>query len=267
MLSIADFFGYDMPYSTRIRMIANAGFEGVLLWYGDDFGEVFRSENRPAQARACGLTIENVHAPFDEVNCIWEDTTEGQRVFEGYLQCLEDFARLEIPAVVMHADRGRTPPPACEQGLNRWAALIRRAETLGVNIAVENLRTAQQIERAQMMLERFDSPRFGFCFDSGHWHARYRDFDWLGRWPERLMALHLHDNYGCETENHDDQHLLPFDGTLDWPPLMRKIAQTGYAKPTTLEIARKVGYQDISPEEFLARAFERAKRLEALRCA
>ncbi|MCL1951911.1 MAG: sugar phosphate isomerase/epimerase [Oscillospiraceae bacterium] len=267
MIAIADYFGYDLPYPQRIRLIAEAGFDAVMLWYGDDFGLAFRAENRPAQARACGLRLENVHAPFDEVNHLWEDSADGQRVFEGYLQCVEDCARFGIPTVVVHADRGRTPPPVSALGLERWAALIRRAEALGVNIAVENLRNAHQIDRAQLLLERFDSRRFGFCYDSGHWHARYQDFDWLGRWPQRLMALHLHDNHGGETEGHDDQHLLPFDGTIDWPAQMRAIAETGYPGPTALEIARKTGYKLCRRKRFLALAQERAVKLEELRHA
>ena len=266
MIAIADFFGYGLPYPERIRLIARAGFGGVLLWYGDDFGEVFRNEDRPGQARACGLAIENIHAPFDEVNHIWEDTPDGRRVFDGYMKCLEDCARFEIPTVVMHADRGRAPPPVSELGLERWAALIEHAEELGVSIAIENLRTAQQIARTQLLLERFDSPNFGFCYDSGHWNARYRDFDWLERWPRRLMALHLHDNQG-QSGNHDDQHLLPFDGTTDWPAQMRVIAATGYQGPVALEINRKTRYKLCGRTKFLARAYGRAIQLEELRHA
>jgi len=264
MIATADYFGYDLPFPQRCRLIAGAGFGAVMLWYGDDSGESFRGEDRPGQARARGLEVINVHAPFAEANGIWEDSAQGRRVFEGYLRCLEDCAAFEIPAVVMHADRGRSPPPVSAPGLERWAALIRRAEELGVNIAVENLRTAQAIDRAQLLLERFDSPRFGYCYDSGHWHARYRDIDWLERWPRRLMALHLHDNHG-QTGNHDDRHLLPFDGTLDWPAQMRAIAATGYRGPVSIEIARKAPrYKLCRRGRFLARAYKRAARLEGL---
>ena len=36
------------------------------------------------------------------------------------------------------------------------------------------------------------------------------------------MALHLHDNDGAR-----GQHQLPFDGHIDWPAVMKKIAATG----------------------------------------
>jgi len=261
MLSIHDYTGHELPYAERYRLIAQAGFDAVLMWYGDDYGAEFRETNRPAQARSQGLFIENVHAPFDEVNHLWEDTPDSQRVFAGYLQCLEDCARYEIPTVVMHADRSPEPPPTSEIGLARWTKLVAQAEQFGVNIAIENMRFAPQIDKTELLLEHFNSPRLGFCFDSGHWQARRRNFDWLDRWPGRLMALHLHDN-----DHENDLHLLPFDGTVDWLPLMRQIANTGYAGPTTLEVARKTSdYEHMTVEEYLAQAHACAMKLDQLR--
>ena len=40
------------------------------------------------------------------------------------------------------------------------------------------------------------------------------------------MALHLHDNDGqTSVEGRKDQHRLPFDGTIDWRVMLKKIAQ------------------------------------------
>ena len=50
------------------------------------------------------------------------------------------------------------------------------------------------------------------------------------------MALHLHDNNRI-----DDQHLIPFDGTIDWQTTMRQIRQSGYKGAIALE-AENGGY-------------------------
>jgi len=265
----ADWFGYKLPVCKRYKMIRQAGFDAALLWYGDDWGKAFRMKRQYLHARKAGLAIENVHAPFDEVNHIWEDTPDGQHVFEGYLRCAEDCARFGIPAMVMHPNRGRTPPPVSEIGLERFRQLSRRAEQLGVNVAMENLCQAHAIERTAWLLERIDSPRVGLCFDAGHFNAQIAKepaLDLLARFGRRLMALHLHDNDGPVLRDlEDDQHRLPFDGTTDWPEMMRRIEETGYQGQVTLEVnAREPWYKDVSPEDFLARAYERAKRLEAL---
>jgi len=265
----ADWFGYRLPVRKRYKMIRQAGFDAALLWYGDDFGKAFRRKKNYLHARKAGLVVENVHAPFDEVNHLWEDTPDGQRVFRGYLRCAEDCAGFGIPTMVMHPTRGRTPPPASELGLERFRQLSARAEELGVNIAMENLCQAHAIERTAWLLERIGSPRFGLCFDAGHFNAQAAkepELDLLARFGHRLMALHLHDNAGPVLRGlEDDQHRLPFDGTTDWPEMMRRIAKTGYRGPVALEVnAREPWYQGVPPEDFMAQAYERAKRLEAL---
>jgi len=265
----ADWFGYRLPLHKRYRMIRNAGFAAVMLWYGDDWGKAFRRKRNHLRAKKAGLVIENVHAPFDEVNHIWEDTPDGERVLGGYLRCVEDCARFGIPTMVMHPTRGRTPPSMSELGLERFRRIVRRAEQLGVNVAMENLCQIYAIERAAWLLAQIGSPRFGLCFDAGHFNAQISkvpELNLLARFGRRLMALHLHDNEGPVLRAlEDDQHRLPFDGTTDWPAQMHKIAETGYRGPVSLEVnARPPFYEGVAPKEFLRRAHKRAVKLEEL---
>ena len=104
-----------------------------------------------------------------------------------------------------------------------------------------------------------DSLRIGFCYDCGHHYRFYPGDDLLFMYGSRLMALHLHDNNGSYA-----QHGLPFDGTIDWSTTMKKIVNTGYSGATAIE-AMNWDYEDLSAKEFLHKAFERAKRLEALK--
>ena len=110
------------------------------------------------------------------------------------------------------------------------------------------------------MLAQVDSPRIGFCYDCAHHWRYYPDIDLLAAHGSRLMALHLHDNLGKA------MHRLPFDGTVDWPAAMKRVAETGYTGATAIE-AMNWDYTSLAPEEFLHEANERAKRLDALRNA
>ena len=38
MITIYDWFGYELPIKERYRLIKEAGFDGVLLWWSDGFG-------------------------------------------------------------------------------------------------------------------------------------------------------------------------------------------------------------------------------------
>ena len=72
------------------------------------------------------------------------------------------------------------------------------------------------------------------------------------------MALHLHDY------NKNTIHRLPFDGKIDWSVAMKKIDESGYSGSTAIE-AMNWDYKDLSAKEFLHKAFDRAKGLEALK--
>ncbi|MDK8183358.1 sugar phosphate isomerase/epimerase family protein [Paenibacillus sp. UMB4589-SE434] len=261
MITIYDWFGNELPNKERYKLIKEAGFDGVLLWWSDGFGrDCFgRNDyrNGPQMAREAGLFIENIHTPVQYENNLWLDNLDGEITTDCYLQCVADCAEFEIPTMVVHLPNEDNP---CNTlGLDRIKRITEKAEQLGVNVAMENL---WNLSNLAYVLEQVDSLRIGFCYDSGHHYSHYPDHDLLSMYGSRLMALHLHDNNGRYA-----QHGLPFDGTIDWSTTMKKIAETDYSGATAIE-AMNWDYEDISANEFLHKAFERAKRLEALkRCA
>ncbi|MGX8709429.1 MAG: sugar phosphate isomerase/epimerase family protein [bacterium] len=252
MITIYDWFGYEMSIQERYRSIKQAGFDGVLMWWSEGFG---RNDYRsgPRIAREAGLFIENIHTPFQVKENLWLDNLNGESAADCYLQCVADCAEFEIPTMVVHLpDEDNTDSTLVLDIINRIAE---KAEQLGVNVALENL---WNFTTLAYILEQVDSLRIGFCYDCAH-HYRYcPGDDLLSMYGSRLMALHLHDNCG------DATHRLPFDGTIDWSAAMKKITETGYSGPTAIE-AMNWGYEDLSADKFLFEAFERAKRLETLR--
>lgn len=252
MITIYDWFGYEMSIQERYRSIKQAGFDGVLMWWSEGFG---RNDYRsgPKIAREAGLFIENIHTPFQVKENLWLDNLNGESAAECYLQCVADCAEFEIPTMVVHLpDEDNTDSTLVLDIINR---ITEKAEQLGVNVALENL---WNFTTLAYILEQVDSLRIGFCYDCAH-HYRYcPSDDLLSMYGSRLMALHLHDNCG------DATHRLPFDGTIDWSAAMKKITETGYSGPTAIE-AMNWGYEDLSADKFLFEAFERAKRLETLR--
>lgn len=255
MITIYDWFGYELPIKERYQLIKEAGFDGVLLWWSEDFN---RNDYRsgPQIAREAGLFIENIHTPIKNQNSLWLDNLEGEALNDCYLQCVADCAEFEIPTMVVHLPKEDNP---CNTlGLDRIKRITEKAEQLGVNVALENLRNLANLA---YVLEQVDSQRIGFCYDCGHHYRHYPGVDVLSMYGSRLMALHLHDNNGSRAE-----HGLPFDGTIDWSATMKKIAETGYSGATAIE-PMNWDYENLSPKDFLYKAFERAKRLEALKDA
>ena len=257
MICIYDWFGYKLPVKERYRLIREAGFDGVMLWWSNCFGRADGdiSYRMGADiARSAGLAIENIHAPVDAQNDLSCDNADGEALFINYMQCIQDCNDNRIGTMVVHLTEDRFPVNSI--GMGRIARLTYSAEEQGVNIAMENL---FNIENLTKVLENIQSPHIGLCFDSCHYVNNPSADGILQKYGSRLMALHLHDNGGER-----NQHRLPFDGNADWDMLMRSVADTGYAGATSLE-PMNWDYTDITIEEFLHKAYIKASRLDDMR--
>lgn len=252
MLTIYDWFGYELPDEQRYRLIKEAGFDGVLLWWSEHLN---RGDYRggPRLAREAGLFVENIHAPFQVQDGLCLDNLEGETTMQCYLECIADCAAFEIPTMVVHLPDDDKPHTAL--GLNRIWKMAELAERLSVNIALENL---SNFENLSFVLQTVDSPRVGFCYDCGHHYRCYPNIDLLALFGSRCMALHLHDFEGSS------MHRLPFDGLIDWPDAMKRITESGYRGATAIE-AMNWEYGTLSAEAFLQEAVLSAQNLEQMR--
>ncbi|MBU3875971.1 sugar phosphate isomerase/epimerase [Faecalicatena sp. AGMB00832] len=255
MLGIYDCFGYgagyDVPFQERYKLIKNAGFDCVMLWWSDKFGRGEGYQEGAQYARDAGLFIENIHTPVHEQNNLSLDNLDGESVFQTYLQCVKDCAKYHIPAMVIHLPGDNYP--VNELGMERLKIMIRQAECDNIKVAFENL---ENVKNLDLVLTNIHSDNAGFCYDSCH-HINYApDFDFLKKYGKRLMTVHLQDNGGRH-----NQHQLPFDGSIEWTTVMKKIALTGYKGATTLE-PMNWDYENLTIQEFLNLAYQKAERLD-----
>lgn len=254
MVGIYDWFGYDVSIRDRYKLIKEAGFDNVMLWWSEGFGRGTDYREGAQYARNAGLFIENIHTPVQEQNNFSLDNLDGESVFQCYLQCIKDCSEFDIPSMVIHLPNDKYP--INKLGIERVERIANQAEEFNVNVAFENLGNIHNIAH---ILNSNNSKKIGFCYDSCH-HANYAiEDDLLEKYGGRLMAMHLHDNGGKK-----NQHQLPFDGKIDWSMVMQKIVLTGYKGATTLE-PMNWGYENLSIQEFLSSAYKKAKKLDDMR--
>ncbi len=254
--SIFSWFGFPIPMEERFKLIKASGFDGVLLWWSDDHSDVDGDKFlQPELARRCGLFIENIHTPFEGINCLWEDGIAGDDFEKKLSDCITDCFKYEIPTAVLHVSQGDNPPPPNQIGLDRLKRLVEIAERKNINIALENLRKPKYLD---FVFANIQSDRLGFCYDSGHENCYTKGTDLLSQYGSKLMALHLHDNDGT-----DDQHMIPGEGLIDWGNLNKKLKETCYTGPIALEVENKnlLDRCNETPERFLERAFAAATKL------
>ena len=258
MVGIYDCFGYgvgyDVSFEERYKLIKNARFDCVMLWWSDKFGRGNGYQEDVHLARNAGLYIENIHTPVHEQNCLSMDNLDGDSVFQTYCQCVMDCYKYSIPTMVIHLPDDEHS--INNLGIKRLENIISLAEDRNIQVAFENLKNICNLD---LVLSIFESKNVGYCYDSCH-HINYApNDDLIQRYGNRLMALHLQDNGGKH-----NQHQLPFDGSIEWVQVMKKIAHSGYQGATTLE-PMNWDYEHLSIQQFLDLAYQRAKKLDELR--
>ncbi len=228
------------------------------------FTSTFAFPNRPeldivlAETAKYGISLDNLHAPFDGINEIWAEGPDGDRMLDRLIRSVDVCADAEIPALVVHLSGGLHPPIVCETGHRRFARLMEHAEKKGVTVCYENQR---MLSNLAYVFEQFPAARF--CWDAGHEGCFTPGRRYMPLFGQYLGALHLHDNHGVFNQ---DEHLIPFDGTLDYGYIASEIAKSGYTGTVMLELIRANSpiYADLSPEDYYRRAGEAAKKLEAM---
>ena len=239
--------------------IAQAGFTHVHWchhWSTDFLYADSEIERIAGWLAEFGLALTDLHASAGQEKG-WASRREYERLagVELVANRIEMTARLGADVIVLHLPGCPEAPEARAAYWDCvWAsldALRRPAEDRGVRIAIENGHFGQ----IRRVLDRYDAGYVGLCYDSGHGNMTPDGLDQLDALKHRLLAVHLHDNNGRA-----DQHKIPFTGTVDWPRLMRILAESAYDKWLSLEVSlRNTGIPDEA--RFLARSHEAGSKL------
>jgi sugar phosphate isomerase/epimerase len=128
------------------------------------------------------------------------------------------------------------------------------AKDRGVQLLLENI--PNELGTPERLVEFLQYSRLNvkICFDTGHahmTHGLHRAFETL---RTHIASTHVHDNHGEK-----DDHLMPFDGDIDWTEAVRDLRRGEGQFPTLFEI------RDYGPEKTsLSRLAEVIERMESI---
>ncbi|MGH9343158.1 MAG: sugar phosphate isomerase/epimerase family protein [Terriglobia bacterium] len=171
------------------------------------------------------LTLNSVHAPlfagFDNGRsgglAISPSYTEKRLridAMDEIKRVIEIAERLPFRYLVLHLGR-----PEDEYELRKFDAAFTSLEHLrifakerGAAILLEN--TASPLSTPERLQEFIHYTRLELkiCFDAGHAHLTSEAPAAIELLKPYIAAAHLHDN-----RKDQDDHLMPFEGTIDWP--------------------------------------------------
>lgn len=246
--------------------VKKAGFDNIMVAF-----KAGGAENSILEAKKQGLKIPFIHLNTRHVDDLWARGESNVECVENYIEQIKLCGKYNIPIAVMHGTDGGASDlalPPTEHALGCMKKILKVAKENNVKIALENL-DAPNFEHFTFLLDNIDSKWLGLCYDAGH-HQLYRpDFDILGKYGDRILAVHLHDNlmdweYGYDYTR--DLHMLPFDGKIDYEEICKKLAKTNYDNVIMLELHRlSCGkprkYDNMPVDKYLSLASERAYKI------
>ncbi|MGD9901574.1 MAG: sugar phosphate isomerase/epimerase family protein [Spirochaetales bacterium] len=257
-----------------MQAIKSAGFKNIFIsWkdYVDKNGKITTKEQQLEIAKGLGLNVIFVHLICDRMFEVWDEGAE-----EAFNNKLEIFKRdidacknSGVKLAIMHINGGwETEAHINKTGLLRLGEMLKYATKNGIRIAMENANSIPggYLESA---IETFKDDMIGICYDSGHAHCnKYGKTFNFEPFKNRIFAVHLHDNHGNLQNAPDgkdrDEHLIPFDGNIDWQNIMDNLNTSNYVAPITLELHYKEPYLNLTIEEFYKKVFAVATRLSKL---
>ena len=237
---------HDRPLmSEHLKELAEFGFSQVELFatIGHfDYHDQAAIDALAGWLRDAGLQLHSVHAPIVEhrwhgkwgaaLSTASSEDPVRERAMKECLAALRIAQTIPFRYLVVHLGvPDDFDPPA---GTNaRLAAqrsveeLATAARALGVRIAVEVIPNTLSAAEALVRLVEDDlelpPPGVGICIDTGHAFLQGDLPDAIETVGGDLVTTHVHDNHGK-----GDDHLVPFDGIIEWPAALMALQKVGY---------------------------------------
>ncbi|MBQ7688470.1 MAG: sugar phosphate isomerase/epimerase [Clostridia bacterium] len=242
-----------------MESIAKAGFDSVFT-VGNDAAFVAYIARKCAQT---GLKYEALHAPYLKINDLWFADEKGDAVVETLCKSVDLAKQHGIPIVVMHLSSKENCPHVTDAGLANFDRLHTHAKEQGVILAVENQRKLGNIAT---ILEIYGKDsNVGFCWDVGHEACFANGREYMPLFADRCVMTHIHDN-NCRYNI--DEHLIPFDGQINFRRTADLIHDADYSGTLMLELdlphEGSDKYADLSLAQFVSKAYAAINRLRIL---
>jgi sugar phosphate isomerase/epimerase len=267
-------FHGDRLVRDQVKAIADHGFGLVEVFATRthfDYHDPRAAEEVRGWIEDCGLSAWSVHAPIcdgfrDGVwgraysNASRNAATREEAVHET-LASVEATRRLGAGVLVLHLGLPIGQPIPADDNDRAAAAraldpIVAACDRSGVRLALEvipnDLATAESV--AAWLEGEPSLGRTGACLDVGHAHLTGGAPDAVERLAAHVITTHIHDNRG-----RTDDHLLPFEGTIDWPATMGAFTKVGYRGPLIFELP-----DHGSASRVLARAAAARDRIQAI---
>jgi sugar phosphate isomerase/epimerase len=258
----------------HLAEIAAHGFSAVEVFATRthfDYHELTAVDSLASWLAAAKLTLRSVHAPITDAfangkaqrtySIAARDADARKAAVREIEQALNIASAIPFDCLVVHVGvpDGARPTPddnhreAAIRSLEEiLSAAARRRVRVALEVMGNELSTASQL--VDLIDRNFEDAELGICMDVGHAHLLGDAAEAIETASEYLWTTHIHDNGG-----RSDDHLVPFQGGIDWGATMMAFEKIGYDGVLMFEVKDAGGTQAV-----LARAAAARQRLERL---
>ena len=263
-----------------LGQISEAGFQGIEIFCTrSHFEYASKTEVRAIAGalEAHKLQLVSLHAPTSRDTSAMRESAMPLSICEvervRRVEAMDELKRVidvadDLPykRLILHmgGSRETADPRKRDAAFSTLEHLVLHAHHAGITICVEN--TTSEMGDPSYLRAFVDETRLTglrFNFDIGHAHLAELPEDErieksLAPLRDLVSSVHLHDNRGDK-----DEHLPPFDGTIDWPAAI-KLLKTGPEPnlPLVLELKEKTGPEAPSAAEHLEAARKAMDKFE-----
>ena len=251
------------PLMDKIRLVGEAGFDGIELWLNDVWEYVARGGEVSDIEKAIsdqGLIVPSVIAMRQ-----WGDMDgwEHQLVLDEARRRFALGARLGAPFIVA------TPPlekPETEHLPARYAELLRIGREEGIRPTFEYIsffKSVHTVSKAWEIVQVTDDQDATLILDAFHnWNSGSTESELRSIPVERISHYHIDDadpNKPAGTQT-DPDRVMPGDGQIDLKAEIKALKEMGYDGTVSLELFNESWWQ-LDPKETLRIGLQRMHQL------
>lgn len=248
---ISFYFGFQMDAELRAKKIKEAGFDCVITSADKKFDKQNGSISKQVKLfRKYGLKLSSLHMAYnsEDLHYFWEDCKQGEKLKKNLIKDVKIAKKYGFTCVVVHLYGEYSAV-----GERRLKDVLKVCEKLNVPLAIENINCQKVFLDT---FENIDSSFLKFCYDSGHNNIFDKDFDYLNKFGDKLITLHLHDDDGKT-----DQHTISkISASIDWNEIAQGLSGKENLSLDYELLNRKEN--NLTAEQYLEEAYKQACDLE-----
>jgi sugar phosphate isomerase/epimerase len=230
-----------------LGQIAGAGVPAIEIFCSSghfSYGSQQTVREMAAALKEYHLSLHSLHSPTDRDAAFGRSgvpisISEPERVrrldaVDEVKRALEVAERIPFKYLVQHMGQSRdmAEPRRFDAAFNSLEHLAIFAKHRGVTIALEN--TPDELGAPESLLQFLKETHLNdlkLCFDAGHAHIDAKIDSVFEIMRERIVTTHIHDNHGEK-----DEHLLPYEGSIDWDALLAMMSGAPHELPIVMEL-------------------------------